>query len=229
MANTKDFMYKGRDAGHKEFFSMLIYRPIANFVLNKLVRHMKVTPNQISLFSLLMVFVGCVVFVKNPYPYSLVFVIFLHLGYLFDVLDGQYARYKGLESKYGQWFDAFLDTIKGALIFVSLSYKAYLIDHEPMVLLWGMVALIQSFLAFYALNSKEQVIEGSFSIKLKRKVYVGYEASLYWAISLVVISNRLYYGLLFLGAVCAVTWLRVCVVLSRNCRVNKKMIKDENG
>ena len=226
MDSKKDFVYREKDAGHKELFSMLIYRPAAKFLMVNIFKYIKTTPNQITFFSLVLTIVSSCFFAFARYPYMLIGVFFLHLGYIFDMLDGQYARYKGLSSKFGQWFDPFLDVIKAAFIFISLSYGSYTADNNPIALIWGLVGLTHCFLAYYIMNTRNQIIKGhTFEIRLKNNIYVGYEISLYWFVTLMVVFNRVYLGLVLLGTIGALGWIKVYITLKNYYLKHKEEIE----
>jgi phosphatidylglycerophosphate synthase len=226
MRSAKNFTYKEMDAGHKEFLSMLIYRPIANFMLNRVFRHTNVTPNQITLFSLAIIIIASSFFAFSRYPLVLIGILFLHLGYALDMLDGQYARYKGLSSKFGQWLDPFIDVIKGAFLYTSLSYGTYLAENNPLVFLWGIIALTNTFLTFYILNTRGQIMKGhNFELKLKKYVYVGYEISLYWVMSIAVLFNKVHVGLIFLATAGAFSWIKPYITFMRYCKMHKEQIE----
>ena len=226
MAENKDFVYREKDAGHKELFSMLIYRPIAKAMLMSIFRHINTTPNQITFFSLVLTIIGCWFFAFKPYPSMMIGILFLHLGYAFDMMDGQYARYKGLSSKFGQWFDPFLDVIKAAFLFISLSYAGYVAESDPNVLIWGLIALTHCFLTYYIMNTRNLIIKGhTFEIKLRNNIYVGYEISLYWALTFIVLINKIYPGLIFLGTVGALSWIKVYVTLRRYYIRNREEVE----
>ena len=228
MNDVKDFTYKERDRGHKELLSMLIYRPFAKFLLNRMFKNSNLTPNQISFISLVLVLIGCVFFAFSPYPYMLMGFLFLHLGYAFDMLDGVYARYKELSSKYGKWFDPFLDTIKVAFLFISLSYGSFLAKGNPLVLLWGMMAMANSLITYYVMNTKEHVIkETTFQVKISNNVYLGYEISLYWALLIMGLFDAVYIGMLLLGTVGAFTWIKLYVSFRREYYSRKDEIESE--
>jgi phosphatidylglycerophosphate synthase len=228
MADMKDFMYKGRDAGNKELFSMLFYRPAANFLLNSVFKHLNVTPNQITMLSLFIAVSGCAFFAFSAYPYVIIGVILLHLVYTLDMLDGQYARYKGLSSKFGKWFDAFIDVIKIAFIFLSLSYRAYYArGGDSSAFIFGFIALTNSFLTEYILNTREQIIKGAtFEIKPAKDIYIGYEISLYIALSFFIVIDKIYTGLIFLAVAGALSWIKCYMTLHRYYFKNKKEIDE---
>lgn len=226
MVGTKDFMYKKEDAGSKELFSMMIYRPIANFLLNNIFKYTKITPNQISFMSLMVVITGCWFFAFRGYPYLLIGLFFLHLGYTLDMLDGQYARYRGLSSRYGRWFDSFVDVIKVFSLFMSLTYGAYSISGNPHIFLWGMLAMAQGFMTYYVLNTRSLLAEGcKFEVKVSKGIYVGYEISLYLTITFFVIIDKVYLGLIFLGTVGALSWIKAFISFNRYYKKHKTEIE----
>ena len=229
-AGTNDTMYKAMDAGNKEFFSMIIYRPAANFLLNAIFKYLNVTPNQISFLSLVIAAFASFFFAFSEYPYVLAGVLLLHLTYTFDMLDGQYARFKGLSSKYGKWFDPFIDIIKAAFIFLALSYRVYCeTSNDPNAFIFGFLAMINSFLTFYILNTRGQMIKGpTFEVKPAGNIYVGYEISLYWALSFFIIINRPYAGLIFLATAGALSWIK-CYITLRNYYFKNKAEIEKTG
>lgn len=205
---------------------MLIYRQIARFLLFSIFRFTNITPNQITLISLGVAVIASSFFLFSRYPYIIVGALLLHLTYAFDMLDGIYARYKGLSSKFGRWLDPFTDTVKVGFIFSSLSLGAYRAGASPMVLAWGIVAMIHSFLTYYILNTREHIIKvPTFQIKINKNIYIGYEISLYWIVSLFVLFNRVYSGLIFLATAGALSWIRLLVSLWRHYFKNRNEIE----
>ncbi len=228
MDKLKESTYKDRDAGHKEIFSMFIYRPFSRFLLWRVFRHLSITPNQVSALSLLAAVIGSGIIAFCAYPWSLTAILFLHLSYTFDTLDGQLARYKGLTSKFGKWFDPFLDVNKTVFIFAALSYKASIAEAHPTAFLWGIAALTHSFLTFYIMNTRSHVVkELTFEVKLKDRVYLGYEVSLYWVLSLVVLLDRAYEGLILLGTLGAFSWVKAYITLAKSYYANRDTIERE--
>ncbi len=205
---------------------MLIYRPISNFLLDNVFKFTNITPNAISFFSLILAVAASYFFAFFNYPLIAIGVILLHLVYIFDTLDGQYARYKGLSSKFGQWFDPFMDTMKISFIYLALSYGAYSPNKNYATFLWGIIALTNSFLSFYILNTRRLIVdEATFEVKVKKNIYVGYEVSLYWAISFFVIVNRIYEGLIFLAVFGALSWIKLFISVRRYYYKNKYRIE----
>lgn len=227
MKTEIDPTYKERDAGNKELFSMLIYRPIAKFLLNTIFKHLNITPNQISFISLLVMIAASWFFAFTSYPLIIIGALLVSLGYVFDMLDGQYARYKGLSGKFGHWFDPFIDTIKAVFLFIGLSYGLYSRQNEALALLWGSVAMAQALLTFYVMNTRSQIIKGpTFEVKIGN-IYIGYEISLYLTITAFVVVNRIYGGLIFLATVGALSWIKLYISLTRYYNKHKDEIENK--
>jgi phosphatidylglycerophosphate synthase len=230
MPEDRDYVYKEIDAGNKELFSMFIYRPLARLLLLGVFRHVNTTPNVISFLSLSLAVAASYYFACFSYPIILIGVLLLHLVYTFDMLDGQYARYRGMTSKYGRWLDPFLDDIKISLVFITLSYRAYSDTLDYRVFIWGTAALVNALLTFYILNTRGLLVnKATFEVKLKKNIYVGYEISLYWVISFFVIINKLYPGLIVLATFGALSWIKCFVSLRRYYFRNKEQIEKEKG
>lgn len=223
---NKDFVYKERDAGNKELFSMLIYRPIAKIMVLRAFKFINISPNIISIVSLLWVVVASIFFAFFTYPSIIIGALFLQLSYLFDVLDGQYARYKGMSTKFGQWLDPFLDTIKIVFLFISLSFGAFKAQGDPGMFVWGAIAMANSFLTFYIMNTRDKIIKSvTFEVKLAKNIYVGYEISLYLAVTLAVLFNKAHWALVFLATIGALSWIKVLATLIKYYAANKKLVE----
>jgi len=222
----KGYIYKEVDGGGKEFFSMIIYRPLARFLLLSIFRFTSITPNQITLISLCFAIVAALYLAFFTYPAIILALLFLHLTYTFDMLDGVYARYKGLTSKLGKWFDSFVDLIKLSAIFISLNYAAYKAENKIMVFIWGMLATTNVFLSVYLLNTRDQLMKiPPFEVKFGKNIYFGFEISLYWIISLFVLFNKIYAGLIFLGTAGILLWLKPYITLMRYYKRHKEEIE----
>jgi phosphatidylglycerophosphate synthase len=80
------------------FFSIRIVR----FLYNK-----SITPNQVTVFSIILSFVSAFSFSLGSNISCLVGAFLLELFYIFDSVDGQLARAKGLSSHGGKYLDVF--------------------------------------------------------------------------------------------------------------------------
>src|SRR3989344_4910600 len=102
---------------------LIIYRhlslPIANFLLNK-----PITPNQITVFSLILVFVLGFFLALNSYPYLLAAVFLLHFIVLLDYVDGTLARMRNRMTKLGSWLDGIVHHATYFVLFFGMAIGA---------------------------------------------------------------------------------------------------------
>lgn len=176
------------------FFSIRIVR----FLYNK-----RITPNQITVFSIIMSFVSAYSFSLGSNISCLVGAFLLELFYIFDSVDGQLARAKGLSSHGGKYLDVFcnflvppvvlfgigigvLKTGYTSFIFYSLWLGCYAI------LILQVIELLKSYLINIHLRDKQETEISKFDqqkehsgLSLPRKVY----SMLYRSCTMPVIMN----------------------------------------
>ncbi len=91
--------------------------PISKFII----RHTPITPNQITLFSFFLSLVGCFFFLRGDNISLIVGGAFIFLRQIFDQVDGEVARIKGLSSSLGKWLDGITGFLSTELIIFSLA------------------------------------------------------------------------------------------------------------
>jgi len=103
----------------EEILDLIIYRPIS-FLFVKLIYRTNITPNQISIIS--MIFGMAVFFLLYPgtYIYIVLGGIAIFTSNVLDCADGQLARLKKNGTKVGRVIDGFIDYITGASIFFGI-------------------------------------------------------------------------------------------------------------
>jgi CDP-L-myo-inositol myo-inositolphosphotransferase len=89
--------------------SRILNRPIS-IKISELLLKTKITPNQISLVSFITAFFGALFFYVGEYIFLIIGGILVQLSSIIDGCDGEVARLKLMQTKYGGWFDAVLDT-----------------------------------------------------------------------------------------------------------------------
>ncbi len=115
-------------------FNRYIARPKAA-VLVYVLRRTRITPNQVTLFSLLVAVTGFATLVLCPGRIGLIAAaIVLHFAFVLDCVDGQLARIKGLSSSVGAYLDFLVDEIKAVLLIASCSARLALDGKIPF---WG--------------------------------------------------------------------------------------------
>lgn len=109
-----------------QLWNQWVMRPLAGYVVALFART-PVTPNQLTLLSLVVFVVGSVVVALVPERTgALAGVAVLELSYLFDCADGMLARHRKTASKEGHLFDFFTDESKALLLVIALALRGFL-------------------------------------------------------------------------------------------------------
>lgn len=123
---------------HLVQYSNNIYRPIAKYIV-KYLSETRITPNQISLASLMIGILSAVLFSFNHRGVMFVAIVVLHLSILLDFVDGGVARQKGMTSIRGAWLDSIFDRLIDPLLFLGISCGIYLSSGKPLT--WLLCAI----------------------------------------------------------------------------------------
>jgi phosphatidylglycerophosphate synthase len=97
-----------------------------------------ITPNQVTLLSLLTSLIGMATLLLCPGWVGLLSAaLVLHLAFVLDCVDGQLARIKGLSSPVGAYLDFLVDEIKAVLLIACCAGRLAIDARAP--LLWASV------------------------------------------------------------------------------------------
>ncbi|MBK9261628.1 MAG: CDP-alcohol phosphatidyltransferase family protein [Polyangiaceae bacterium] len=118
-------VYRVTRKKHDQVWNTYVMRPLAAVVVAAIHRT-SITPNQITLFNLVVAVIGSALLALLPtYHGGLVAILVLEVAYLFDCADGMLARYKKLASPTGHLFDFFVDEQKAVLLVAVLGIHLY--------------------------------------------------------------------------------------------------------
>ena len=84
-----------------------------------------ISANQASVICILLGYLGCIFFAFGDPWYNLAGVIFLHLHFIFDCIDGEIARYRGTSSLTGVYFDTVIHLITQPFIYLGIGVGLY--------------------------------------------------------------------------------------------------------
>ncbi|MDI3497004.1 CDP-alcohol phosphatidyltransferase family protein [Archaeoglobus sp.] len=115
--------------------------------ISRLLADTSVTPNQITVFSFFLSLVGSALFLLNSYLTTLLAGIIIQLHSIIDGCDGEIARLKFMESKYGAWLDGVLDRYSDFIIVFSITYV--LSASNPVYWIIGFLAAFASLMIAY--------------------------------------------------------------------------------
>lgn len=219
------------------FFSIRIVRLLYNT---------SITPNQITTFSIILSFVSAYSFSLGSNISCLVGAFLLELFYIFDSVDGQLARAKGLSSYGGKYLDIFCNfLVPPAVLFgvgigvLKTGYTSFAFYSLWLgcyaVLILQVIEVLQSYLTNIHISSRNQetgkgksVQQGKHSsLSLSRKVYSIFYRSCTMPVimnilTVTAISNIFFkknifeFTIAYFAIIGTVVWLSKLVYISRS-------------
>jgi phosphatidylglycerophosphate synthase len=119
-----------------------VARPLAAVLLVPLART-RVTPNQVTLATLVVFVVGAAMMALCPARGALVgAAAILELSYVLDCVDGQLARLKGTSSPVGAHLDFLMDEIKAFLLVAAVAIRLWRGTRADLWLVEGLLGLV---------------------------------------------------------------------------------------
>jgi hypothetical protein len=203
--------FKIKDLVKKEdpIYGHYVAQPLGALFV-KAVYKTKISPNLVTIISLLLALGAGVLFI---YHYYIIGVILLNLALILDCADGQLAKVKNLKSELGAYLDYYFDRIKDVALIFSLSLGDYLFFRDYRVLIIGFLGIAFFFLRkfntydrdIYSLKKFQKTAESNDLIKddntsqfkksLKHTLFFK-EADRVLFFSVFALINQLYWGLL---------------------------------
>lgn len=102
-------------------YGYYVLRPLGRLCL-PLALKIRATPNQVTLATLPIILVAMALFAAGGFALSIVAILILHIGLVLDHLDGELARATGKTSDRGEFLDAVMGYIYGALLPAAVGY-----------------------------------------------------------------------------------------------------------
>jgi phosphatidylglycerophosphate synthase len=123
-------------------WNRFVARPLAAVVLVPLART-SVTPNQVTLATLVVFVAGAVLMALKPGYGALVGgAAILEASYVLDCVDGQLARLKGTSSPIGAHLDFLMDELKAFVLVAAVAIRLWRGGGEVRWLVEGLLALV---------------------------------------------------------------------------------------
>ena len=117
-----------------------IIRKISGFISGFLTRT-PVTPNQVTIISLILGIISGVFFSLGEYTYTITAGLLYFLSTVFDQCDGEVARLKQMETEFGRKLDIIVDAIANAVIVVGITIAVYVKMGSVLVIIAGFLAM----------------------------------------------------------------------------------------
>jgi CDP-L-myo-inositol myo-inositolphosphotransferase len=118
-----------------------IIRKISGFISGLLIRT-PVTPNQVTIISLVIGIVAAVFFSHGAYKSTIIAGVFYFISTVFDQCDGEVARFKHMESDFGRIFDIIVDSIVNAAIVIGITIAIYKTNGSGLTIVAGLLAMM---------------------------------------------------------------------------------------
>lgn len=133
------------------FTPLFLHRPLAILFLIPTADIPWMTPNRITLVSVVMRMVVAVLLWPAEWGGPVLstaelwgVILLWHFGTVLDAVDGALARYRGLSSVFGRMIDKVSDRIVTLCLFLPLAARAWLETHDPHMFLLAMTYLTTS-------------------------------------------------------------------------------------
>ena len=95
------------------------------------------TPNQITLLSGIFGIIGAVLLISQNHLLLVLAALCVQIFAILDLVDGNIARAKNIQSKFGQWLDVFFDKLNDFLLIIGITIGAYLAVGKVYIFLLG--------------------------------------------------------------------------------------------
>lgn len=180
-------------------------RKISIWISSKLCKF-DIHPNHMTFLSFFLAVLSGFCFFIGKYPEIVLGGIAAQLSSILDGCDGEIARMKFKQSKFGRYLDRFLDRYADGIIILGMTYACFQTTGTSWVWLVGFMALIGCFMNSYtALQYDELMISRPFFTK--RAVRVGRDIRLF-IVFIGALLNQLLPTLIILSVVTNVESIR---------------------
>lgn len=204
--------------------SQILNRPIS-LRISKLLLKTGITPNQISVLSFVIGLAGASFFFTGEYLYLILGAMLVHIHSIVDGCDGEVARLKLRQTKYGGWLDSVLDRYADAAIILGLAYGYWSITGDMTIWIIGFFALIGSFLNSYTSDKYDSIFKNGDMTK-RSKFRMGRDVRLL-LIVIGALTNQVLIMLIILAVIANFEALRRLVVFRNKLDDDMQTINKE--
>ena len=190
--------------------SIILNRPIS-LRISKILLKTGITPNQISVLSFFIGLSGASFFFVGEYFYLVLGAMLIHIHSVVDGCDGEVARLKLRQTKYGGWLDSVLDRYADAAIILGLVYGYWSVSGDVTIWMIGFFAIIGGFLNSYTSDKYDSIFKNG-DVAKGSKFRMGRDVRLL-LIVIGALTNQVLIMLIILAVIANFEALRRLVVL----------------
>jgi len=182
-----------------------IIRKISGFISGFLSRT-PVTPNQVTIISLILGIISGVLFSLGEYTYTITAGLLYFLSTVFDQCDGEVARLKQMETEFGRKLDIIVDAIVNAVIVIGIMIAVYVRMGSNLIIIAGFLAMTGITISllmttYFSHDSKKNTGTKEMLDKLNNKDFF------YITMLLSVIFNQMIWFLLIMAVGTNIYWI----------------------
>tara|TARA_Y100000310_G_scaffold239808_1_gene243538 strand:- start:728 stop:1384 length:657 start_codon:yes stop_codon:yes gene_type:complete len=200
-----------KTSSHKHvdhLIARLFLRPISNRIA-KLLVNTKLKPKHVTTFSLIYSLFAALLFAFGEYPYLIMGAILYQIGFIFDNVDGDLARLRGVHSEFGTWWDDVDDRIREVATFLGLAIGLYRINGDISTIIIGFIAitniLMVNFLRASTYSFSKKLAP---EIRLRKDLYFGWTETIVYLTIIFVVINQVYWLLMIYATLGTLAWIK---------------------
>lgn len=197
--------------------SKSLNRKISVMISSKLSR-LNINPNHLTLISFFLAALSGLFFFLGGYPKIVIGGVLAQLSSILDGCDGEIARLKFKQSKFGGYLDTVLDRYADSLIILGMTFACFRTIEASWVLLVGFLALTGSFMISYTAMQYDKLLISKAFIN-KRNLRVGRDIRLF-IVFIGAVLNQLFITLIILAIVSNVECIRRLFVLRHEYKLS---------
>ena len=159
--NLRDRWMRMRNFQSQDFWAMVCARPLTILFLLPIVEKKWVTPNRITVASILTKFAG-ILFITFDMSYQggVIGAILVNLGLILDNMDGTVARFRNTCTEFGYYLDKSTDSVMLVLLFWAMGYRGYHFTNDILDLVIPLLGVSGAFVTSYSKWVSEKVLLG---------------------------------------------------------------------
>ena len=172
LSNAKNYLLNNSSSKINDgSISKYINRPISQWITSKIIDY-PLTPNQISIaVFFISVFSGLIISIEG-YFFLLLGALLAQLSSILDGCDGEIARLKLLESKFGGWFDRVLDRYSDLFILMGLTFHTYFIHKTLTVFFIGFIVVGGKIILSYTAYVYDSIVSAHNNFRIGRDLII---------------------------------------------------------
>ena len=148
-----------------------INRPISKWITSKLVNY-PLTPNQISTATFFISVLSSLIISMEGYFFLLLGALLAQSSSILDGCDGEIARLKLLQSKFGAWYDRVLDRYSDLFILTGLTFHIYFIHKTLTVFFIGFIVVGGKIILSYTAYVYDSIVSNHKSFRIGRDLTI---------------------------------------------------------